>query len=72
MPLQDSGYEGFAHYVNYDEYEEQNTKKARNPYSSMHGSEKVWNEEMMYIPELSLEDPNPRDDTSPLPLNLAP
>ena len=33
---------------------------------------KTWNEEVMYIPEIILEDPNPREGSSPLPLNQGP
>jgi len=63
---------GLAHYVNYDDYEIQETEKSHDPKVVMKPNLKTWNEEVMYIPELILEDPNPRKGTSPLPLNQGP
>jgi len=39
----------------------------------MRGYEKIWSQEdLLYVPELVLEDPVPRENTVPLPINRAP
>lgn len=71
MPFKDTGYEGFTHYVTYDDLDEA-IPKAPNPYDSIKGHERFWDEEVMYIPELVLEDPFPRNNTSSAPTSMGP
>lgn len=68
----EGGSQGIVHYVNYDDYQEEEQNQPQNPILSMKPTNKVWNEDVMYIPELILEDPNPREGTSSLPLNQPP
>lgn len=58
-------------YITYDDYEPQKPV-VTSPFDYMKGHERVWDEEVMYISELVLEDPFPRNGSSALPLNMAP
>lgn len=68
---ENSAYEGYAHYVTYDDYSER-APVVRNPFEAIRGYEKEFDKDMMMVPELVLKDPNPRDNTSPLPINEGP
>ncbi|CAI2373434.1 unnamed protein product [Moneuplotes crassus] len=66
--------DGFAHYINYDDYikQDEESDKPQNPILKMKPNHKIWKQDSMYIPELIMEDPYPREGSVAHPLNKPP
>ena len=70
--IENTPYEGIMHYTKYDSTVKQKRQEAPE-FRSNPSLKKIWgDEDAMFIPELTLQDPKPRNGSLPVPLDNPP